>query len=88
MTYRTILTTKGTTTIPVEIRRQLGIKPGMYVAFAKGKPGEYVIKRSRTIAEIRDMNKQALAAAGTQHKKYASGIGFALAAAEERGGQQ
>ena len=68
MIYKTILTTKGTTTIPIEIRKQLGIKPGMQITFSKTKSGEYVIKRSRTIEEIRVMNKQALEQAATAHK--------------------
>ena len=85
MTYKTILTTKGTTTIPIEIRKQLGIKPGMQITFSKTKSGEYVIKRSRTIEEIRAMNKQALKQAATSHKKYKSGAGLSLAALEKFG---
>ncbi len=79
MIYKTILTSKGTTTIPIEIRKQLGVEPGMHITFTKTKAGEYVIKRSRTIAEIRAMNKRALKQAATGHKKYKSGEGFALA---------
>jgi AbrB family looped-hinge helix DNA binding protein len=85
MTYKTILTTKGTTTIPIEIRKQLGIKPGMQITFSKTKSGEYVIKRSRTIEEIRAMNKQALKQAATSRKKYKSGEGLSLAALEKFG---
>jgi AbrB family looped-hinge helix DNA binding protein len=85
MTYKTILTSKGTTTIPIEIRRQLGIKPGMQITFAKTKSGEYTIKRSRTIEEIRTMNKQALKQAATAHKEYKSGDGFTLASTEKFG---
>ena len=85
MTYKTILTTKGTTTIPIEIRKQLGIKPGMQITFSKTKSGEYVIKRSRTIEEIRVMNKQALEQAATAHKEYESGKGLSLATLEKFG---
>jgi AbrB family looped-hinge helix DNA binding protein len=76
MTYKTILTSKGTTTIPIEIRKQLGIKPGMQITFSKTKSGEYVINRSRTIEEVRAINKQALTRAATSHKEYKSGDGF------------
>lgn len=79
MTYKTILTSKGTTTIPIAIRRQLGIKPGMQISFTKTKSGGYIIQRSRTIEEIRAMNKQALEQAATGHKEYKSGDGFSLA---------
>jgi len=85
MTYKTILTSKGTTTIPIEIRKQLGIKPGMQITFSKTKSGEYVIKRSHTIEEIRAMNKQALKQAATSHKEYKSGESFGLAALEKFG---
>lgn len=85
MTYKTILTSKGTTTIPIEIRKQLGIEPGMQITFSKTKSGEYVIKRAHTIEEIRAMNKKALAQAATSHKEYKSGEGFSTAALEKFG---
>ena len=85
MTYKTILTSKGTTTIPIEIRKQLGIEPGMQITFSKTKSGEYVIRRARTIEEIRAMNKKALAWAATSHKEYKSGEGFSIAAQEKFG---
>jgi len=77
MTYKTILTSKGTTTIPKEIRDQLGVKPGMYVSFTRDKmTGEYVLKRAQTIDEIRKLNKDALTSAGTTSKEYKSGEGY------------
>jgi antitoxin PrlF len=85
MIYKTILTSKGTTTIPIEIRKQLGIKPGMQITFTKTKSGEYMIARSRTIEEVRALNKQALTQAATSHKEYKSGDGFALANLEKFG---
>ncbi len=85
MTYKTILTSKGTTTIPIEIRKQLGIKPGMQITFTRTNSGEYIIKRSQTIEEIRTMNKQALARAATTNKEYKSGDGFTLASQEKFG---
>jgi AbrB family looped-hinge helix DNA binding protein len=85
MTYKTTVTSKGTTTIPLEIRKQLGIKPGMQIMFTKTKSGEYTIARSRTIEEVRALNKQALTRAATDHKEYKSGDGFALASLEKFG---
>jgi len=77
MTYKTILTTKGTTTIPSAIRKQLGLKPGMYVSFVENKQtGEYTVKRAQTIEDIRAINKAALARAQTGGKAYTSGQGF------------
>lgn len=85
MTYKTILTSKGTTTIPIEIRKQLGIKPGMQITFTTNKAGEFVIERSRTIQELRELNRQALKLAGTASKDYKSGDGFRLSSLEELG---
>ena len=39
----TTLTSKGQVTIPKHIREELGLKPGMAVAFAVNKQGELVI---------------------------------------------
>jgi len=79
MTYKTILTSKGTTTIPVAIRKQLGIKPGMYISFVQNKhTGEYTIKRAQTIEEVRAINKAALAKARTISKDYRGGDGFSV----------
>ena len=77
MIYKTILTSKGTTTIPKEIRDQLGVKPGMFVTFTKNPTtGEYVLKRAKTIKEMRSINKAALLKAGTLNKEYQSGDGY------------
>lgn len=64
MTYSTILTSKGTTTIPKDIRDALGVKPGMRVLFTRNKDGEVVLERVKTIEEVRTMNKQWLAKRG------------------------
>ncbi len=61
MTYSTILTSKGTTTIPKDIRDALGVIPGMRVLVTRNKDGEVVLERVKTIEEVRTMNKQWLA---------------------------
>jgi len=38
------LTSKGQITIPVEVREDLGLKPGDRVSFLKGETGEYIFK--------------------------------------------
>ncbi len=77
MTYRTILTSKGTTTIPKEIRDELGATPGMHITFTKSKTtGEFILSRAQTIDEVRAANQKALQAAGTTTKQYHSGDGF------------
>lgn len=76
MTYRTILTSKGTTTIPKDIRDQLGVKAGMLISFTRNTSGEYVLGRTQTIEELRVINKKALTRAKTAHKEYTSGAGY------------
>ena len=38
------VTSKGQITIPLEVRKKLGIKPGDRVRFIEGEKGEYVLK--------------------------------------------
>ena len=86
MTYQTILTSKGTTTIPVEIRKRLGIKPGMYVLFEEDKStGQFILKRPQSIEEVRAMNKTAMKNAGTADVVYKSGDGFTAYVKEKYG---
>lgn len=85
MTYKTILTSKGTTTIPVEIRRKLGIEPGMFVSFEENQAGDYVLKREQTIEEVRAMNKAVMKQQGTSDIAYKSGDGFAAHVIEKYG---
>lgn len=86
MIYKTILTSKGTTTIPKEIREQLGVKPGMLISFSRGSSsGEYILKRAKTITEVREANKNALKRAKTSHRQYISGMGYSLNVADKFG---
>jgi bifunctional DNA-binding transcriptional regulator/antitoxin component of YhaV-PrlF toxin-antitoxin module len=86
MIYKTILTSKGTTTIPKAIRDQLGVKPGMLISFTKNQStGEYVLKRAQTITELREVNKLALEKAGTSHKQYENGAGYSAHIAQKLG---
>ena len=58
MTYSTTLTIKGTTTIPAAIRKELGLQPGMKIQFEQDtKTGNFFIKRSLSIEEVRAMNQ-------------------------------
>jgi AbrB family looped-hinge helix DNA binding protein len=45
------VTSKGQITIPLEVRKKLGIKPGDRVRFIKGVKGEYVLKPKDDAAE-------------------------------------
>lgn len=78
MNYTTILTSKGTTTIPKEIRDFLGVKPGARVFFTKNDAtGKVEIDRVPSIEEVRATNRAWLKKRGTANKPYQSGDGFA-----------
>lgn len=48
----TVITRKGQITIPIEIRRELGLKEGDKVALSiNGETGEVTLKRARSVAE-------------------------------------
>jgi antitoxin PrlF len=38
------VTSKGQITIPIEVRKKLGLKPGDRVRFIEGEKGEYILK--------------------------------------------
>jgi AbrB family looped-hinge helix DNA binding protein len=38
------VTSKGQITIPVEVRKKLGLKPGDRVRFIEGENGEYILR--------------------------------------------
>ena len=38
------ITSKGQITIPAEVRKKLGLKPGDRVRFIEGENGEYILK--------------------------------------------
>ncbi len=50
--YKAKVTSKGQITIPVEVRKAMGIKPGGRVAFFEGENGEFVLRRMRSIMEL------------------------------------
>ena len=55
--FYTVITSKGTTTIPSRVRRELDIHPGDVVEFNKDpKSGEYRIKKIPSLNEIRKRN--------------------------------
>lgn len=52
------LTSKGQVTVPVEVRRKLGLKPGDQVSFEEAPNGGYVFKpKKRSIMELYGVGK-------------------------------
>jgi len=47
------LTSKGQITLPIELRRALGVKPGDRISFRKTDQGNYeLVAKSKTLAEL------------------------------------
>ncbi|MGH9604464.1 MAG: AbrB/MazE/SpoVT family DNA-binding domain-containing protein [Terracidiphilus sp.] len=48
------VTSKGQITIPIEVRKKLGLKPGDRVRFIEGEKGEYILKpKTGSIMELK-----------------------------------
>lgn len=58
MTPSLLVTMKGTTTIPKQVRNELGIKSGDRVHFEMNKDGDYVLRKDLTLEEVRIMNEK------------------------------
>jgi len=48
------VTSKGQITIPIEVRRKLGLKPGDRVRFVEGENGEFILRpRTGSIMDLK-----------------------------------
>lgn len=47
------ITSKGQITIPAEVRKSMGLKPGGKVAFFEGEEGEFTLRRVGSIKDLR-----------------------------------
>jgi AbrB family looped-hinge helix DNA binding protein len=65
MRYASTITSKGTITLPAELRAQLGLKAGERVGIDLDPTTQrIVIKKSPTLEEVRAMNRQRMAERG------------------------
>ncbi len=67
MTYSTTVTSKGQITIPVTIRRNMGLKTGESVRFKVEKDNKVVIEKNDWKQGLNDLNKE-VSAHLTKHK--------------------
>lgn len=72
----TVITSKGTTTIPKEFRDNLGLREGTVVSFEMSKSGRLYIEPMVDIADLRAENKKILLKNKQNLKNYKSGDGF------------
>lgn len=81
MVYTTIITSKGTTTIPADLREKLHLKEGDTVRFEESEQGRITISRALSLEEIRKCNQ----AAAHNVSSVASGDGFSAHVREKYG---
>ncbi len=72
----TVITSKGTTTIPKEVRDSLGLTPGSSLTFRRAKSGKYFLDPVETIDDIRAKNRAILTREKQSLTDYKSGDGF------------
>ena len=52
------ITSKGQITIPIEVRKKLGLKPGDRVRFVEGENGEFILKpKTGSLMDLKGMFK-------------------------------
>ncbi|MDR1470778.1 MAG: AbrB/MazE/SpoVT family DNA-binding domain-containing protein [Spirochaetaceae bacterium] len=69
------MTEKGQITVPVEIRRSLGLKPGKKLNISL-KGDDIVIQKSVTLEEVRQLLKAEMKNGGTNEVKTEGGAGW------------
>jgi AbrB family looped-hinge helix DNA binding protein len=74
MSYVT-MTTKGQITVPVEIRRSLGLKPGKKLNISLNGD-DIVIQKPVALVEVRQILKAEMNGKGTRRLKTESGAGW------------
>jgi AbrB family looped-hinge helix DNA binding protein len=70
----TKVTTQGTISLPVSLRRKFGLKPGDTLTVTE-RPGEIVITKALDLVDLHEMNKKYLK--NFNLKNYKNGDGWA-----------
>jgi AbrB family looped-hinge helix DNA binding protein len=83
MSYVT-MTVKGQITVPVEIRRSLGLKPGRKLNISLNGDS-IVIQKPAALEEVRQLLKGEMEGQGTSRVKTESGAGWAAHAEDKFG---
>jgi AbrB family looped-hinge helix DNA binding protein len=69
------MTEKGQITVPVEIRRSLGLKPGRKLNISLNG-NDIVIQKPAALDEVRQLLKAEMKGKGTSRVKTESGVGW------------
>ncbi len=70
--YLTVVTRKGQVTLPVEIRRRLGLKEGDKVAFVESEQGIQVVRPESVVARTAGMLKSEIAMMSPDDERQAA----------------
>lgn len=61
MTYNTTMTSKGQVTIPADIRRRLGLKPGETIHFRLAKNNQIIVEKGDWRRGLDELHKEVAA---------------------------
>jgi antitoxin PrlF len=74
MGYESKITSKGQTTVPVEVRESLGLNTGDKIAYVKTAQGYLIIPRNRPVSDLFGLLSE-YAIPGTTIEDYDNAIG-------------
>jgi len=84
MTHQSRITVKGQTTIPLEVREALNLKPGDHIRYVIDKNGVHLLRKNRHISELAGFLGKPPTGAGTSIEDMDKAIGEYLAEDDER----
>ncbi|MCX7305947.1 MAG: type II toxin-antitoxin system PrlF family antitoxin [Hyphomicrobiales bacterium] len=84
MNHRSKITAKGQTTIPVEVRDALNLKPGDQIRYVIDESGVHLMRKNRHISELAGLLGNPPHGAGASIEDMDKAIGEYLAEDDER----
>jgi AbrB family looped-hinge helix DNA binding protein len=84
MSYSAKITTKGQTTIPLEVREHFGLQSGDRVEFVIVEGGAMMIPKNKSVADLFGILGRPPAGAGATLKDFDEAIGRYVAEDDER----
>jgi antitoxin PrlF len=84
MTHQSRITVKGQTTIPLEVREALKLKPGDHIRYVIDKSGVHLLRKNRHISELAGILGKPPIGAGASIEDMDKAIGEYLAEDDER----
>jgi antitoxin PrlF len=82
--YQSKITTKGQTTIPLEVREYLGLKPGDRINYVVDETGVRILAKNRRAVDLAGILGPPPRGAGASVEEIDEAIGSAIAQDDER----